>query len=92
MNGFKGEHAAWLSWVAAVILIPLFGVGMLVFVPFGLFFYLFHRSRDFVCGECRATSCPDCTGEITQNNYCSSCKVAHCPYCGHSQPVYSGVS
>jgi len=91
-SGLKGELAAWLCWGTAVILIPLFGVGMVVFVPFGLYFYIFHHSREYICHDCRATSCPDCTGEITQHNYCKSCKAAHCPYCGHKQAVSNGVS
>jgi len=92
MSGLKGEHAAALSWAAAVILIPLFGVGMAFLIPFGLYFYIFHHSRKYVCRDCRVTSCPACAGQITEHNYCKSCKVAYCPYCGHSQPVSRGVS
>lgn len=91
-SGLKGEIIALLSWGAAVILIPLFGIGMVVLVLFGLYFYLFHHSREYVCRDCRATTCLDCSGEITQNCYCKSCKKAHCPYCGYSQPISRGVS
>lgn len=91
-GGLKGEIVALLIWGAAVILIPLFGMGMVVLMPFGLYFYLFYHSRGYVCRDCRATTCPDCSGKITQNNYCKSCKKAHCPYCGHRQTISRDVS
>ena len=91
-NGYKGEYAALFSFVMAAILTPVFGLGMLTFIPFGLYFHFFHHSRDYVCGDCRGSNCPDCNKELSRRSYCRSCQVAHCPYCSHTQAVIKGVS
>jgi hypothetical protein len=90
-DGPKGEHIAFALWAAAIVLMFLFGIGQLVFIPFGLYFYIFHHSSKYVCAECRNTSCPDGHGELTRQNFCKKCNSAYCPYCGHSQKIVSKV-
>lgn len=88
----KGEHLAYFCWVSCLILVFLFGLGQLIFLPFGLYFYIFHHSRNFVCTECQTTTCPECSKKIIRKNFCGKCHKAYCPYCGHNQQIVSGVS
>lgn len=90
--GVKGEKIAYVTWAASLIMIPLFGIGMIIFILLGLYLYLFHHSRDHICPNCQMVSCPECSGEITQHNFCKSCNIAHCQYCGHHQSVDRSVS
>ncbi len=92
ISGLKGEHTAIFSFVSCAIMTPLFGLGSLFLIPFGLYFYFFHHSRNHVCGDCRSEVCPDCSNQLSRRSYCKSCQVAHCPYCTHTQTITKGVS
>ena len=90
-SGLRGERIAYIIWGIAIVFILLFRVVDLFLVAMGLYLYLFRHSRDHVCPACKLTKCTECSGELTQHNFCKSCSIVHCPYCNHHQVVDRSV-
>jgi hypothetical protein len=58
---------------------------MIVLAGLGLYIFVVHNSKNFVCSDCVNKICPVCHENLSNKNYCKKCKLAICPFCDSHQ-------